>query len=124
MKRIIATAAIAVGIVGATASVASAGEITGNGKPTPIKAQQTEEDPAGPANSICAFSGRNDGYFDGTETARNQSWGYDGPSQAFGEPIPPGGNKGSVNSFLAKNKISQSFGPGTSCRGGYFPTEP
>lgn len=122
MKRIIAAAAITVGIVGATASVASAGEITGTGQPTPIKSRQTELDPTGAANSFCAFSGLNDGYIEGTETVRTQSWGTDGPSQGFG--AEPGTPKGQTTSFLAKNKISQSFGPGTSCRGGVIPAEP
>jgi hypothetical protein len=125
VKRIIAAAAIAVGIVGATASVASAGEITGTGKQTPIKSRQSDENPAGAANSFCAFSGLNDEFILGLEedAARTQSWGADGPSQGFGE-VAPGGNKGQVNSFMAKNKISQSFGPGVSCRGGYVPPEP
>ena len=55
--------------VGASASAASAGEITGNGKPT-----------AGPAhaNSICVFSGLEDGEEDPTGPSgpgTTQNWG-------------------------------------------------
>jgi hypothetical protein len=50
-KTLLVVAISAAVFVGASASAASAGEVTGNGKPT-----------AGPAhaNSICVFSGQND----------------------------------------------------------------
>ena len=50
-KTLLVVAISAAVFVGASASAASAGELTGNGKPT-----------AGPAhaNSICVFSGQND----------------------------------------------------------------
>ncbi len=45
-----------------------AGEVTGNGKPTPINAYR--------ANSICAFSGQNDGNPPPGRTAAHvQNWG-------------------------------------------------
>lgn len=51
MKRLLVVAASVAVMVGAGASAAFAGEVTGNGKDT-----------AGPAhaNSVCAFSGRED----------------------------------------------------------------
>src|SRR5688572_6607427 len=52
MKRILATTVLALATVGATGTAASAGEITGNGNPTPINGYN--------ANSICAFSGLDD----------------------------------------------------------------
>jgi hypothetical protein len=68
MRKVIAAAAAVVGIV-VTPRAAFAGEITGNGKPTPIN-QFT-------ANSICSFSGQNDpsGGGDPFEAGRVQNWG-------------------------------------------------
>ena len=50
--RSFAVAACAAGVVGLGASAASAGEITGNGKFTPIHSHL--------AASVCSFSGRED----------------------------------------------------------------
>jgi hypothetical protein len=52
MRKLIAGAALAL-IVSATGGTAFAGEVNGNGEPTPIN--------GGRANSICAFSGLEDG---------------------------------------------------------------
>jgi hypothetical protein len=53
--------------VGASAGSAFAGEVTGNGKPTAAPQH---------ANSICAFSGRNDGEPPPGRTAPHvQNWG-------------------------------------------------
>ena len=110
MKRIVFVVMVAVFAFGGAAAPAMAGEITGNGKVTPIKAQQTEENPAGPANSACAFSGYNDGYADGSEPLRTQSFGTDGPSQAGGEGVK----------FFATSGLIKEIGPGAACRGGQF----
>ncbi len=110
MKRLFVAALIVATSVGGATAVASAGEITGNGKLTPIKALQTEENPAGPANSACAFSGYNDGYIDGSEPLRTQSFGTDGPSQAGGQEVK----------FYATTGLIKEIGPGTACRGGNF----
>ena len=64
--------AIAIGaatlVVSLTAGAALAGEVTGKGKPTPIQ--------SGQANSICSFSGFNDGHPPPGRTAAHvQSWG-------------------------------------------------
>src|SRR5215203_6079196 len=78
----------AVALVGATASAAFAGEVTGNGKPT-----------AGPehASSICVYSGQNDTpNAPGSEGGRVQSYGQ----------LLKAGLKGVVPS------------PGVACRGG------
>ena len=65
-KPLLALAVCAVSVA-MSASAAFAGEVTGNGKPT-----------AGPAhaNSICAFSGQNDGNPPpGRKAAHVQNWG-------------------------------------------------
>ncbi|GAA8847081.1 hypothetical protein DUHN55_22200 [Helicobacter pylori] len=49
MKRTIIGCVMAAGLLVGSASAASAGEVTGNGKPTPITEHK--------ARSICAFSG-------------------------------------------------------------------
>lgn len=116
-KSLVAAALCAAMVVGVGAGSAFAGELTGNGKETPIKSQQdcdfeTGEcpAPAGPANSICAFSGLND---DPEEDGnRTQSWGT-GASEAAQE-------FGGVSEF-AQSGFIKAFGPGTECRGG-FPT--
>jgi hypothetical protein len=62
-KKMIAVAALGlVMTVGGPTTVAFAGEITGNGKPTPIRTT---------ANSECAFSGQSDG----DDPTNTQSWG-------------------------------------------------
>jgi hypothetical protein len=73
-RSILASGLCAIAILGATAQGASAGEVTGNGKPT-----------AGPAhaNSICVFSGHND-----DPTAPLDGSGPNGPggqSQSYGQ---------------------------------------
>ncbi len=62
--RTFGVAACTAAVLGMGATAASAGEITGNG---------TAKPPVG--KSVCAFSGLNDGYFDGTEAERVQSFG-------------------------------------------------
>lgn len=55
-------------VVAVSAGSVLAGEITGNGKPTPIKEFR--------ANSICSFSGQNDRVVgEGPVEPRVQSWG-------------------------------------------------
>ena len=87
-----------VAVTGVSAGVASAGEETGNGKPT-----------GGPphANSICVFSGQND-----DPTAPLDGSGPNGPggrTQSYGQDIKLG---------LADPHI---FNPGDACRGGSNP---
>jgi len=82
-------------LLGGAASTASAGEITGNGKPTQGPAH---------ANSICAFSGLEDGDgagFPGPGGAPPQNWGHS--KEAFG-------------ATPAERKAS-GFQPGDSCNG-------
>jgi hypothetical protein len=96
-KTLIAAALSAVIMCGLGASAASAGEITGKGKPT-----------AGPAhaNSICVYSGRND---DPTAPlSLDRSVAPNGPggvSQSFGQDVKIG-----LDPHL--------FNPGDACRGG------
>jgi hypothetical protein len=82
-------------LLGGAASTASAGEITGNGKPTQGPAH---------ANSICAFSGLEDGDgagFPGPGGAPPQNWGH---------------SKGEFGATPAERKKS-GFQPGDSCNG-------
>ena len=64
LTRTLVTTAMTVGLVAAGAGAATAGEITGNGT---LKGTN--------GASECSFSGQNDGYHDGTEAERVQSYG-------------------------------------------------
>jgi hypothetical protein len=65
-------------------SAALAGELTGNGKPTPIK--------SGVSNSICAFNGLNDFNPDQGQIDRRVQTPKDGApgDAAFGLEVAPG----------------------------------
>jgi hypothetical protein len=100
-KATMATAVCAFAFVGASASAAFAGEVTGSGKPT-----------GGPAhaNSICVFSGLND-----DPDAPLDGSGPNGPggvSQSYGQDVKLGLND------------PHSFNPGVACRGGSNTEEP
>ena len=97
-RKALAGLAVCAATLGMGAGIASAGEITGNGKPTPIKAQQSPTSPAGPANSICSFSGLND------------------------TPVPGDPFEGRVQNWGSLVKVlgPMGGGPGTACRGGNF----
>ena len=100
-KATITTAVCTVALIGASASAAFAGEITGNGKPTQGPAH---------ANSICVFSGRND-----DPTAPLDGSGPNGPggrTQSFGQNVKLG---------LAD---PTSFNPGDACGPGTNPDRP
>jgi hypothetical protein len=90
-KPLLASAICALAIAGMTAGTASAGEVTGKGKPT-----------AGPshANSICVFSGQND------DPSGTQGEGPGGRTQSYGQDV----KNGSAN--------PRQFNPGDACRGG------
>ena len=95
LKRLIIVPAAAGVLVLVGVSAASAGEITGNGKPTQGPAH---------ANSICTFSGLEDGDgagFPGPGGAPPQNWGH---SKSFFGATP------------AERKAS-GFQPGDSCNG-------
>ena len=92
-KSILASGICAVAILAASAQSASAGELTGNGKPT-----------AGPAhaNSICVFSGQNDA--------------PDNPLN-----IPDAGGRSQSYGQLVRLGVVEALGlpnPGVACRGG------
>ena len=93
-KSTLAALLCAVALAGATVGAASAGELTGSGKPT-----------AGPANanSICVFSGHND----------------DPTAPPTGGPNGPGGQS---QSYGQENRLGlidpHVFNPGDACRGG------
>ncbi len=111
MKRLVVAVVVAMVSTLLMAGPAAAGEITGNGKETPIKARQTEEAPAGPASSLCAFSGLNDdpdepGLFN---DGRVQSWG-----DIVQEAIDALGDGKGASALVP---IIRAMGPGVSCRG-------
>src|SRR5215213_11659929 len=87
-------------VVGAGGGVASAGELTGTGKPTSGPTQ---------ANSICVFSGQNDD-----------------PKAPLllDSPLAPNGPGGISQSFGQDVKLGRDprvFNPGDACRGGSNP---
>ena len=103
MKKFIVGAAVALALTGAgagfSAGTASAGEINGTGNPPGGEGLGSAH-----ANSICAFSGLQDGDgagFPGPGGAPPQNWGHD--KAAFG-------------ATPAQRKAS-GFQPGTSCNG-------
>jgi hypothetical protein len=105
MRKPLAAAAFAAALIVAMGGAASAGEITGNGKLTPINGFQ--------AGSICSFSGQNDdptGGGDPFEDGRTQNWGHvlDDAKQFIGD-----GDNG-ANELAS---MINAEGPGTNCRG-------
>jgi hypothetical protein len=103
MKRAIVGAALAVVTVGLMGAPALAGEVTGNGKPTPINSYR--------AGSICSFSGQND---DPNEPGMFE----DGRVQSFGDIVQEAivllGDGHGASSLVP---IIKGEGPGVSCRG-------
>jgi hypothetical protein len=109
-KSLCAVAVCATAVFGVGASAAFAGEVTGNGKPTPINTPPGEPFHAG---SICAFSGQNDdptGGGDPFQDGRTQNWGHvlDDAKQFIGD-----GDNG-ANELAS---MINAEGPGTNCRG-------
>jgi hypothetical protein len=105
MRKPVLSAALAAALVVAMGGAASAGEITGNGKPTPINGFQ--------AGSICSFSGQNDdptGGGDPFQDGRVQNWGHvlDDAKEFIGD-----GDNG-ANELAS---MINAEGPGTNCRG-------
>ena len=99
-KKFLLAAALTAAVAALTPSAAFAGEITGSGKPTQGPAH---------ANSICSFSGLEDGDgagFPGPGGAPPQNWGH---------------SKALYGSTPAERKAS-GFQPGDSCNGhrGFF----
>src|SRR5215204_2338890 len=102
MRKPVLSAALAAALVVAMGGTAFAGEITGNGKPTPIESYQ--------AGSICSFSGQND-----EPNATEEFEG--GRVQSFGdivqEVVAVVGEQGA--SSLVPD--IREGGPGVECRG-------
>jgi hypothetical protein len=105
MRKPLAAAAVAAALVVAMGGAASAGEITGNGKLTPINGFT--------AGSICSFSGQNDDPTGGGDPFQ------DGRVQNWGQVVDD------AKTFLATDdrgisSLSHEIlveGPGTNCRG-------
>jgi len=105
MRKTAAALAVAAAFAFATAGAAAAGEITGNGKPTPI------ED-FGHAQSICAFSGQNDdptGGGDPFEAGHVQNWGH--TKNVAKELLGDGHGASAITDVMHEE------GPGTNCNG-------
>jgi hypothetical protein len=107
MRKPVVSAVFAAAMLVALGGPAFAGEITGNGKPTPINSYR--------AGSICSFSGQNDdptGGGDPFEDGRTQNWGHVlGDAKVFIATDDHG------ISSLAKLGAVHDEGPGTNCRG-------
>lgn len=95
VKRLGASASVAVVVLSLSASAVFAGEVTGNGKKLDMSH----------ANSICAFSGLND-YPDGSQS------GPAGRVQSYGQDVRLYGLD------------PREFTPGDACRGGSNPYRP
>jgi hypothetical protein len=105
MRKSLAAAAVAAALVVTMGGAASAGEITGNGKPTPVNGFR--------AGSICSFSGQNDdptGGGDPFQEGQVQNWGkvLEDAKALIGD-----GDNG-ANELAHEIRIE---GPGTNCRG-------
>ena len=74
-RTLVGASVCAITVVGLGAGSASAGEITGNGKPVPSSTTSPEGFTILKGNSICAFSGLNDGAE--AEGVRVQNYGTD-----------------------------------------------
>jgi hypothetical protein len=105
VRRPILSAALAAALVVVMGGTAFAGEITGNGKLTPINGFR--------AGSICSFSGQNDdptGGGDPFEDGRVQNWGH---VLADAKQLIGDGDNG-ANELAS---MINDEGPGTNCRG-------
>jgi hypothetical protein len=101
--RLFTGGALAFALVGAIGTPALAGEITGNGKPTPIANYQ--------AGSICSFSGQND-------TPDSEELFEGGRVQSFGDIVKEAiGVLGDGKGASSLVPIIHDEGPGTACRG-------
>jgi hypothetical protein len=100
MKKLIVGAALGLIVVGGP-TAAFAGEVNGNGKPTPISNYR--------AGSICSFSGLDDGSEGGIG-------GPGQPPQSWGQVVKGFANEGGVGAF-AQARVVHDEGPGTNCRG-------
>ena len=100
MKKVLTGMAVGAAALTLWVAPAQAGEITGNGeKSLQIAPHQLH------GKSACAWSGQNDGYFDGSETThRVQSYGYDITFRGLLDDIFPGATP-------------KDFNPGDACRG-------
>jgi hypothetical protein len=106
MRKFIAGAALALVVSGA-GGTAFAGEIGGNGEPTPIKTRHV-------AASICAFNGLDDGSEGGPVGPGNV--------QSFGSIVAGMAKEaGGASSF---SHVIHDEGPGTNCRGNLGGEEP
>jgi hypothetical protein len=103
MRRVILVVAMSAIMVMAMAATAFAGEVTGNGKATPVAEYR--------AGSICSFSGQND---DPNEPGLFN----DGRVQSFGDIVQEAiGALGDGKGASSLVPIIRGEGPGVSCRG-------
>lgn len=100
MRRVLLVAGVSGAMFVASATAATAGEVTGKGDPTPIASYR--------AGSICSFSGLNDDPTDPEDTGRVQAFG-----DLVQEFVGVVGYRG-ASTFT---EMISSEGPGTYCRG-------
>ncbi len=98
--KLLAAAGVVTAVVGFGAAPAFAGEVNGNGDPTPVQSYR--------AGSICSFSGLNDHPDEPGEEGRVQNWGH---------VLRANTGPGFTVADAAKAKLIKEFGPGTNCRG-------
>jgi hypothetical protein len=98
MRKPVLSAALAAALVVAMGGTAFAGEVNGNGEPTPIRER---------AGSICAFSGQNDNPNDPEDLGRVQSFGN------IVQEAVRAGDRG-ASSLVP---VIRAEGPGAACRG-------
>ena len=104
MRKLITGAIVALAITVGGAGAAFAGEVTGNGKPTPVS------DVGGfKAGSICAFSGLDDGSESGLGV-------QPGVTQNWGTGVRGFAAQGGVGQF-AQAGVLHDEGPGSNCHG-------
>jgi hypothetical protein len=108
MKRWIEAAAVAAGLVLATAGTASAGEATGNGKPTPAPENAASE---------CVFSGQ-----DTVDSVEGNPEGFDDDALAVRGNQSPGGvdryhGTQSYGMFVRAGLKDLVPSPGVACNG-------
>ena len=99
LRRLLAVTACIAAIVVLGAGSAFAGEVTGNGKQTPIGAAPED---APHAASICSFSGQNDGEPPpGRVVAGVQNWGQEADRQSLPAFLHPGESCNGHTGFFA-----------------------
>jgi hypothetical protein len=114
-KRLLLVVLLCVAAVAAVgASAAFAGEITGNGKPLWTNTDQWDAEHTLHGESLCAFSGQEDGQFPGDLGNENPEYDPNAPhSQSWGQCVQEFAREnGGIPPEVAKTEAGT---PGTAC---------